>query len=105
MGEGSGVRVTNNIISWDTTLSGGEGGIDFKTDSGQLMITAKIDEDPNSPSIYAENVYLGVSKYSQDYLPIMIDVSNQCLISIANMSAQVSEADTANLERATQTIN
>ncbi|MFC1540438.1 hypothetical protein ACFL4J_00185 [Candidatus Margulisiibacteriota bacterium] len=101
---GGGIRVQSPLISWDTALSGGEGGVDFKLDSGQLMITAKIDEDPNSPSIYAQNVYLGVSKYTQDYLPIMIDVSGQRLVNLVNMGGQVSEAKPANLARATQTI-
>ncbi|MFC1510780.1 FlgD immunoglobulin-like domain containing protein [Candidatus Margulisiibacteriota bacterium] len=102
---GGGIKVQPPLISWDTTLSGSEGGIDFKLDSGQLMITAKIDEDPDSPSIYAENVYLGVSKYSQDFLPIMIDVAGQRLINMANMGGQVAEAESANLERSTQTVD
>lgn len=97
--EGAGVKVNNNIISWDTSTSGG---VDFKLDSGQIMITAKIDEDPDSPSIYAENVYLGVSKISQDYLPIMIDVANQRLVDMSSMGKEAAET---NLESANQTIN
>jgi len=97
--EGSGVRVLDSIISWDTSTSGG---VNFKLDSGQIMITAKIDEDPDSPSIYAENVYLGVSKISQDYLPIMIDAANQRLVDMASIGKEAAET---NLERANQTID
>ncbi|NQT29892.1 MAG: Ig-like domain repeat protein, partial [Candidatus Saganbacteria bacterium] len=80
---GSGITLQSPIISWDTTISGSEGGLDFKVDSGQLMITAKIDEDPDNPSIYASNVYLGVSKYTQAYLPVMIDIDGQKLVDFA----------------------
>ncbi|MFH1386445.1 MAG: FlgD immunoglobulin-like domain containing protein [bacterium] len=76
---------TNALISWDKTMAGGESGIDFKISSGQIMITPKIDEDPTSPSITADNVYLGISKYSQTYLPIIIDAASQKLVDVTSM--------------------
>ncbi|MFA6549122.1 MAG: FlgD immunoglobulin-like domain containing protein, partial [Candidatus Margulisiibacteriota bacterium] len=98
---GEGVRATGNLISWDSSISGGEGGIDFKITSGQLMITPKIDEDPASPSITADNVYLGVSKFTQAYLPIIIDVTGQKLVDVTNMGKS---SAASNLERPTQTV-
>lgn len=77
--------VTSNgsILSWDTKSSGG---FSFTVDSNtqQIMITPKIDEDPKSPQIYASNVYLGVAKKTVSYLPIMIDVKNNSLANLAN---------------------
>jgi len=102
---GSGVKIQSPLISWDATLTGAEGGVDFKLNSGQIMIMAKIDEDPNNPSIYAENVYLGVSKYTQSYLPIMIDVAGQRLVDMTKMGGNASGTDQTNLERETQTVN
>ncbi|MFA4844227.1 MAG: FlgD immunoglobulin-like domain containing protein [Candidatus Margulisiibacteriota bacterium] len=101
---GGGIKVQSPLISWDTSISGGEGGIDFKIGSGQLMITAKTDDDPANPSIYADNVFLGISKYAQTYLPIMIDVAGQRLVDMTNLGGQPAEAKPANLERATQTV-
>ncbi|MFA6169414.1 MAG: FlgD immunoglobulin-like domain containing protein [Candidatus Margulisiibacteriota bacterium] len=76
---------SGSMISWNKTLSGGEGGFDFTADGGQLMITPKLDEDPSSPSIYADNVYLGITKQTQQYLPLVIDVAGQRLVSLAGM--------------------
>lgn len=78
-------------IMWNDSLAGREGGVDFAAKSGQLMISAKIDEDPASPSIYADRVYLGASKYSQQYLPIIIDVASQSLIDASSMGGAVSD--------------
>ncbi|MBU0501998.1 MAG: hypothetical protein KJ811_01980, partial [Candidatus Margulisbacteria bacterium] len=80
------------------------GGVDFRVNSGQLMITAKIDEDPENPQIFADNIFLGVSKYTQDYLPIMIDVAGQRLVDMTAMGSG-SPVEEGRLERATQTIN
>ncbi|MFA4843781.1 MAG: FlgD immunoglobulin-like domain containing protein, partial [Candidatus Margulisiibacteriota bacterium] len=99
---GGGIKVQSPLINWDSSISGGEGGLDFKAASGQLMITAKTDEDPASPSITADNVYLGVSRYSQQYLPIIIDVAGQRLVDISSMGKA---AASSNLERSTQTID
>jgi hypothetical protein len=98
---GGGITVRAPLISWDTSLSGGEGGIDFKAASGQLMITPKIDEDPSSPSFTADNVYLGVSRFSQQYLPIIIDAAGQRLVDVSSMGRA---AESSNLERSTQNI-
>ncbi|NQU16974.1 MAG: hypothetical protein HQ564_02815 [Candidatus Saganbacteria bacterium] len=74
-GEGMGVRATENLISWNTTSSGG---FSFKPDHNvqQLMIFPKIDEETKSPQIYASNIYMGIAKNTKSYLPIMIDVKN-----------------------------
>ena len=88
-GEGIGVRVAHNMISWDSTIAGGEKGFDFTADGGQLMITPKLDEDP-SPSIYADNVYLGITKQTQQFLPLVIDVANQRLINLTEMGSHSS---------------
>jgi|GEM_PF-3387628 flagellar hook assembly protein FlgD len=82
---GGGIKVQSPLISWDTTIAGGEGGIDFKVASGQLLISPKIDEDPANPSIYTSDVYLGAAKYSQQYLPIVIDVASQQLVDLASL--------------------
>ncbi|MBI5699339.1 Ig-like domain repeat protein [Candidatus Saganbacteria bacterium] len=85
LGEGQGVRATGNVISWD---SNNTGGFDFTVANGkQLMITPKIDEDPTSPSPYASNIYLGISKASQEFIPIMIDLENQKMMDLASMAS------------------
>ncbi|MFA5894007.1 MAG: FlgD immunoglobulin-like domain containing protein, partial [Candidatus Margulisiibacteriota bacterium] len=99
---GGGITVKSPLISWDSSISGGEGGIDFKVAAGQLMISTKTDEDPASPSITADNVYLGISKFSQQYLPIIIDVAGQRLVDVSSMGKA---AESSNLERSTQTID
>jgi flagellar hook assembly protein FlgD len=63
------------LINWDTSMSGGEGGIDFSFNGSMLILTPKIDEDPASPSFTADNVYLGMTNATEQYLPIMINTS------------------------------
>ena len=84
-GGNSSVSSIGSMISWNKTISGGEGGFDFTADGGQLMITPKLDEDPTSPSIYADNVYLGITKQTQQYLPLVIDVAGQRLVNLTEM--------------------
>ena len=84
-GGNSSVSSIGSMISWNKTISGGEGGFDFTADGGQLMITPKLDEDPTSPSIYADNVYLGITKQTQQFLPLVIDVAGQRLVNLAEM--------------------
>ncbi|MFA6198713.1 MAG: FlgD immunoglobulin-like domain containing protein [Patescibacteria group bacterium] len=84
-GGNSSVSSVGSMISWNKILSGGEGGFDFTADGGQLMITPKLDEDPSSPSIYADNVYLGITRQTQPYLPLVIDVTGQRLVNLTEM--------------------
>jgi len=87
-GNPSTVTTMGNVINWDKTISGGEGGFDFTiADGKQLMITPKIDEDPTSPSPYASNIYLGISKASQEFIPIMIDLENQKMMDLASLGS------------------
>ncbi|MFA5035190.1 MAG: hypothetical protein WC500_05370, partial [Candidatus Margulisiibacteriota bacterium] len=86
----SSVSSVGSMISWNKTISGGEGGFDFTADGGQLMITPKLDEDPTSPSIYADNVYLGITKQTQQYLPLLIDVAGQRLVNLTEMGKTTS---------------
>jgi len=68
----TGITSSGNIISWD--ISGNNGGFSFTSDN-QIMINAKIDDDPSNPDVSADKVYLGMSKYTQSYLPIVIDTT------------------------------
>jgi flagellar hook assembly protein FlgD len=70
---GSGIKQVAGLISWDTNMSGGEGGIDLNTTAAIIIITPKIDENPDNPQITADNIYLGMTKAAQSYLPIMIN--------------------------------
>jgi len=79
----------DNMISWDTTS---QGGFDFTAD-GQIMITANISENSKSPSgdlgapsPYADKIFLGISKYTQAYLPIIIDPATSQLVDLTDMS-------------------
>ncbi|MFC1496498.1 FlgD immunoglobulin-like domain containing protein [Candidatus Margulisiibacteriota bacterium] len=80
------IKNDGTIISWNTSSPGGFS-FTVSTDTNQLMITPKIDEDPSSPQIYARNIYLGITKYTSDYLPIMIDVKNNSLTNLAAMGS------------------
>ncbi|MCX5726943.1 MAG: Ig-like domain repeat protein, partial [Candidatus Saganbacteria bacterium] len=60
------------FITWNVTLSGSEGGFDFDTNATQLIFIPKIDEDPNTPTFSASNVYVGLTKYQFQFLPIML---------------------------------
>ncbi|MBU0574403.1 MAG: hypothetical protein KKH83_08015, partial [Candidatus Margulisbacteria bacterium] len=75
---------SESMISWDENSSGG---FDFTVTNGtqQLLITPKIDEDPENINPYASNVYLGIAKKTQAYLPIMIDVQKGELVDMASM--------------------
>jgi flagellar hook assembly protein FlgD len=76
---GQGIELSNangSFVNWDKTMSGGEAGIDFTADSGAMVIiTPKIDEDLNVPAFNADNIYLGMTKATQAYLPVMINTS------------------------------
>jgi flagellar hook assembly protein FlgD len=97
---GAGIKVISNIINWDSSASAGEAGFDFKVENGkQLMISPKIDEDPTSPSPYASNIYLGISKATQEFVPIMVDLQNRKLMDLAAMGSASGGSDTQNVGR------
>ncbi len=75
-----------NMISWDKNISGGECGFDFSAE-GQFMLTGKIDDDPSHPNPYASNIFLGITKTVQEYLPIVFDVANNKLVDLMSMGS------------------
>ncbi|MBI5701146.1 hypothetical protein HZC34_04775 [Candidatus Saganbacteria bacterium] len=80
-----GVVSQNNMISWDQTISRGETGFDFSAD-GRIIISPAIDADPKNPETSGEKAYLGASKFTQKFLPIVIDGQSQRLVNLASMA-------------------
>ncbi|OGC32730.1 hypothetical protein A3J90_02515 [candidate division WOR-1 bacterium RIFOXYC2_FULL_37_10] len=82
------VNSNGNMVSWDIT--GSNGGFNFTADK-QVMINAKIDDAPNNPDVSADKVYLGMSKYTQSYLPIVIDTATSQLVNLTDVGGMGSQ--------------
>ena len=78
---GDGVNKIASLVNWDRTMTGGEGGFDFKTASTQLIITSSLDNDPaTQEDDYSSMItpYFGLAKYQPPGAPVMISgISNQ----------------------------
>ena len=72
---GDGVKKIASIVNWDRTMTGGEGGFDFKTASTQLIISTSLDNDPSTYNDdYSSMItpYFGMAKYQPSGTPVII---------------------------------
>ncbi|MFH1542878.1 MAG: Ig-like domain repeat protein, partial [bacterium] len=72
---GSGIKQIATIVNWDRTMTGGEGGFDFKTSSTSLIITSSLDDDPATYEDDFESSvvpYFGLAKYQPAETPVIL---------------------------------